>query len=168
MHKFSLIPSKESDPYLIGVNDTIMPFPALTHFPEPLHGITWTLMHMSRILAPDEPSVSTLQRLLTNIIGHPEIVKYRQLRIASRHVKPIWESPMRGLLLAAGFVEVHGFAEIGCHDRPLPPSRVQELALLSHLLREWLHRDNALMTDQPQGALDGFGRHGFGRAGAIN
>jgi PUB domain len=168
MHKFSLIPSKANDPYLIGVDDTIMPHPASTHFFQPLHGITWTLTHMSRTLAPDETSIVTLQRFLSNIINHPEIVKYRQLRIASRHVKPIWESPIRGLLLAVGFVEVYGYAELGCHDLPLSPSRVQEVALLIHLLREWVHKDNSFLTHQPQGALDGFGRHGFGRAGAIN
>jgi hypothetical protein len=70
--------------------------------------------------------------------------------------------------LAAGFVEVYGFADLGCHDLPLSPFRVQEVALLSHLLREWVHRDNAFSMDQPQGALDDFGCHGFGRAGTIN
>lgn len=168
MHKFSLIPSKPNDPYFIGIDDAIMPFPAITNFREPLHAITWSLTHMSRILAADDTSIDTLQKFLTNIINHPESVKYRQLRIASRHVKPIWESPMRGLLLGIGFVEVGGYAELGCRDLPLSPLRVQEVAILSHLVREWVSKDKALSTDQPQGALDGYGRHGFGRAGTIN
>ena len=167
-HRFSLIPSKPNDSYLIGINDRIMPFPSLTHHLEPLHGITWTLTHMSRLLVPEDPSIDVLQKFLTNVIEHPEVVKYRQLRIASRHFKPIWESPMRGLLLAVGFVEQGGFAELGCQDHPLSPERVQEVALLSHLLREWKSKPNAADVEQPQGAVDGFGRAGFGRAGTIN
>jgi PUB domain len=168
MHKFSFIPSKADDPYLIGVSDSIMPHPAISHFREPLHGITWTLTHMSRTIVPEDPSIQTLQKFLTNIINHPETVKYRQLRIASQQVKPIWDSPMRGLLLSVGFVEVEGYAELGCHAEPLSPSRVQEVALLSHLLREWVSRDSAFSVNQPLGALDGFGRHGFGRAGTMS
>lgn len=168
MHQYSLIPSKLNDPYMIGVKDAIMPHPGNIHFLEPLHGITWTLTHMSRTMPPEDPSVNTIQKFLTNIINHPENAKYRQLRIASRHVKSIWYSPMRGLLLSIGFVEVEGYAELGCHDKPMSSSRIQEVALLSHLVREWGSRDNAYETKQPQGATDGFGRHGFGRAGTIN
>lgn len=167
-HKFNLVPSKPNDPFLIGVEDAILPFPSLSCHHEPLHGITWTLTHMSRSIVPEDPSIDTLQKFLTNIIENPEVVKYRQLRIASRHFKPIWESPMRGLLLAVGFVEQGGYAELGCHDYPLSAARVQDVALLSHLLREWKSKPNAVSVEQPQGAVDGFGRAGFGRAGAIN
>jgi hypothetical protein len=167
-HKFALVPSTPNDPFWIGVQDDIMPHPAMTHLHQPLYGITWTLTHMSRCMQVDDPSVDTLQKYLTNIIKHPDVVKYRQIRVASPKFKPIWESPMRGLLLAVGFVEEGRFAELGCHDRPLSRERVQEVALLSYLLSEWKTKPNAASIDQPQGADDGYGRAGFGRAGAIN
>jgi hypothetical protein len=167
-HQFSLIPSKPNDPFSIGISDAIMPFPSSLHHLEPLHGITWTLTHMSRLLVPEDPSIDVLQKFLTNIFENPQVVKYRQLRTASRHFKPIWESAMRGLLLAVGFVEQGGYAELGCHDYPLSPERVQEVALLSYLVKEWKSKPNAVNFAQPQGAVDGFGRAGFGRAGTIN
>jgi hypothetical protein len=165
-HRFSFVPSKPNELFYIGIHDTIMPFPAMTHLHQPLHGVTWTLTHMSRSMIPEDPSVDTLQKYLTNIIEHPEVVKYRQLRVASPRFKPIWQSPMRGLLLAIGFVEQGMYVELGCH-LPLSRERVQEVALLSYLLSEWKYKPTASSVDQPEGA-DGFGRAGFGRAGVIN
>jgi cytoskeletal protein RodZ len=167
-HKFALTPSKPNDPYMIGIQDDIMPHPASTHFHQPLYGITWTLTHMSRCVPTEDPSVEVLQKYLTNIMNRPEIAKYRQIRIASPRFKPIWESPMRGLLLSIGFVERGRYAELGCHDQPLSRERVQEVALLSYLLSEWKNKPNAVSINQPQGAVDGFGRAGYGRAGTIN
>jgi hypothetical protein len=153
---------------MIGIQDDIMPHPASTYFHQPLYGITWTLTHMSRCVPTEDPSVEVLQKYLTNIMNRPEIVKYRQIRIASPTFKPIWESPMRGLLLSIGFVERGRYAELGCHDQPLSRERVQEVALLSYLLSEWKNKPNAVSVHQPQGAVDGFGRAGYGRAGTIN
>ena len=114
--------------------------------------------------------VDTLQKYLMNIMNHPDRVKYRQLRIgASSRFQSIWASPLRGLLLAVGFVEVGPYTELGCHDQALSPERVQDVALLSYLLNEWKRKENgAMQQQQPPGAVDGFGRAGFGRAGTIN
>jgi hypothetical protein len=146
-----------------------MPHPALTHFYQPLHGTTWTLTHMSRSMSVDDPSVDTLQKYLSNIIQHPEVTKYRQIRIASPHFAPIWQSPMRGLLLAVGFVDRGMYAELGCQESPLSRERVQDVALLSYLLSEWKTKPTwASLSSQPRGAVDGLGRAGFGLAGTIN
>lgn len=167
-HKFSLVPSKLNDEFLIGIQDDVMPHPGITRFHQPLEGITWTLTHMSRLMIPEDPAVDTLQKYLKNIMEHPETVKYRQLRVASKAFAPIWQSPMRGLLHAVGFVEVGAYAELGCHDFPLSRERVQEVALLSYLLTQWRFKPTAGSLSQPEGAVDGFGRAGYGRAGTIN
>ena len=176
--EFSIVPAKSSSssssssPFYIGIEETVMPFPADVHFHTPLLAITWTLQHMSRMVIPEEPSVDILQKYLTNIIQHPETAKYRQLRIRSPKFAPIWNSPMKGLLLAVGFVEEGPFVELGCaqHHHPLNRDRVQEVALLSYLLNQWKQNASGgggVPTQQPEGA-DGFGRAGFGRAGHIN
>jgi PUB domain len=164
-HKFALVPSKLNDEFTIGVQDDIMPHPGIVHFHQPLLGITWTLTHMSRMMNPDTPSVDTLQKYLNNIMEDPASVKYRQIRTASKNFAPIWQSPMRGLLHAVGFVEVGAYAELGCHDYPLSRDRVQEVALLSYLLTQWRFKPTADAQSQPEGALDGYGRAGFSRAG---
>ena len=168
MHKFTLVPSKPNDDFLIGVQDDIMPHPGIVHFHQPLLGITWVLTHMSRMMSTDDPRVDTLQKYLKNIMDDPEPVKYRQIRIASKNFAPIWQSPMRGLLHAIGFVEVGAYAELGCADIPLSRDRVQEVALLSYLLTQWRFKPTSDSQLQPAGALDGYGRAGFGRAGSAN
>jgi hypothetical protein len=121
--------------------------------------------------AANAPEVDTLFKYLTNIVKSPEQVKYRQIRIRSPTFAPIWQSPMRGLLLAVGFVEEQAYAELGC-DQPLPRERIQDLALLTYLLTEWkrkecLQSNSNHQIEQPEGA-DGWGRAGFGRAGQMN
>lgn len=197
LHKFKLIPPSsltqwgdDPDPFYIGIQDDIMPFPAMKYLNQPLHGINWTLTHMIRnnIITPyssSSYSIDLLQTYLTNIMNHPDKIKYRQIRISNPKFKNvIWDTPMKGLLLAIGFVDVGPFAELGCHDEPLSSEWIQDIALLSYLLNEW--KSNNLITTtnttstinngdgqqqeqrQPPGATDGFGRAGFGRAGAIN
>jgi PUB domain len=168
LHRFRLVPSKPNDEFLLGVDDEIMPHPALTHFHQPLHGITWALTHMSRFMVVDDHRVDTLQKYLTNIVKHPEVALYRQIRIASPRFAPIWQSPMRGALLAVGFVDVGMYAELGCQDFPLSREAVQMVALLSYLLSQWKTKPTAASAPQPEGATDGFGRPGFGRAGTMN
>ncbi|CAJ1953487.1 unnamed protein product [Cylindrotheca closterium] len=167
-HKFSLVPPKDRNgPFWVAVRDDIMPFPGSENFHSPLPAISWTLQHMSRLMSPEDSSIATLQLYLKNIVENPKSIKYRQIRIRSKKFAAIWQSPMKGLLLAVGFVEREAYAELGSADE-LPRERVQELALLSYMLKKWcddeLQRFN---LQQPDGA-DGFGRQGFGRAGQIN
>lgn len=182
LHKFALTnsssnSSSNSDDHLyhIGIRDEIMPFPGISQLHQPLHAVIWTLRHLSRAYATSShhslfSDVDTLQKYLINILNHPDRPKYRQLRIASDSFRSIWASPLRGLLLAIGFVEVGPCAELGCHDKALSSHRVQDVALLSYLLNEWKWKETesaALPEQQPHGATDGFGRAGFGRAGAM-
>lgn len=182
LHKFALIEnstssSNQTQPFHIGVEDDIMPFPGISQLHAPLHAINWTLEHMSRVIAANAVhthsvllDLDTLQKYLLNIVRHPDNVKYRQLRIASPRFRSIWASHLKGVLLAVGFVEVGGYAELGCHDRPLSPERIQDVALLSYLLNRWKENETCRSQSQlrqPQGASDGYGRAGFGRAGAM-
>ncbi|KAG7347895.1 hypothetical protein IV203_016600 [Nitzschia inconspicua] len=158
MHKFTLVHTNSNDPYKIGVKGDRMPYPSITHFREPSHGVTWILTLMSRTILLDDPSIGIVQKYLTNIIMYPDITKNRQLRsttcISSRQVY-LGLADERITFECVGFVEVAGYAELGCHDKPLPPSRVKEVALLNHLIREWVSRHNASETNQPQAVLNG-------------
>lgn len=144
-----------------------MPFPGCHNFYSPLPAISWTLQHMSRLVSPEDTSIATLQRYLKNIIENPENIKYRQIRISSKKFAAIWQSPMKGLLLAVGFVEQGTHAELGSAEE-LPRERVQDLALLSYSVNKWCGDElKRFALQQPDGA-DGFGRQGFGRAGQMN
>jgi hypothetical protein len=180
-HEFSLLPprSSSSSCHWISVQDTVLPHPARDNFPNPVAATSWTLQHLSRMMmvlrtttsgVDTLPEVSTLLKFLSNIVDHPEMVKYRQLRIASKAFSPIWQSPLRGLLLAIGFVDVGMYAELGCHTKPLSPERIQDVALLAYQLRQWQSKEftaQGSSIDQPLGA-DGFGRAGFNRAGTMH
>jgi hypothetical protein len=192
IHRFALVDTDTTDTFRIGIADDVFPFPGSLHLNEALKAIQWNLRHLSRANAVAVASIApllavdTLQKYLVNILNDPGEPKYRKLRIASKHFQPIWElSPLRGLLLAAGFVERGGFCTLGYCDnnnnKPLPPHRIQEVALISYLLSEWQRTNENTSNNnnsngsegagqhqqqQPQGS-DGFGRAGFGRAGAM-
>ncbi|VEU35665.1 unnamed protein product [Pseudo-nitzschia multistriata] len=143
LHKFALINDWESAFY-IGIQDDVLPFPGTARLQNPLDAINWTLKHMSRANTTFNllPDLDTLQAYLINVLQHPDRVKYRQLRIASPRFRTIWASPLRGVLLAVGFVEAGPYAELGC-DRPLSSQRLQDVGLLSYLLNEWKEKESA-------------------------
>jgi hypothetical protein len=166
LHKFSIVQAPPSSPYFCNIQDEIMPFPAQDTFHSPIPAITWTLQHMTRMMQSNRYLVDTLQRYLNKIVEDPNQTKFRQIRIASQNFAPIWQSPMRGLLLAIGFVEQSAYAELGCANYALSRERIQEVALLSYLVNNW--KDGQVAPEkQPEGA-DGYGRAGFGRAGSMN
>ena len=169
--KFEIHPPLLNTPFLCSIQDGVMPFPAELKFYEPLPAITWTLQHMTRMMSHNTHLVDVLQKYLTNIVEHPNNTKYRQIRIASPKFSPIWQSPMRGLLLAIGFVEEGAYAELGCANFELSRERIQEVALLSYLVNNWKATQESATSNsgqqQPLGA-DGYGRAGFGRAGTMN
>ena len=204
MHRFALIdgggsshgrydtdPNATEPEYHIGIDDTILPYPAAQYFraDKPLEGVVWTLTHMSRYLAVSSSSellfsyIDTLQKYLSNMMQHPDNLKYRHLRIASPKFQPLWQSPIKGLFLASGFLEVEGYVVYGLLDDSsastsmLSSERIQDLALLSYLVNEWKlkHTTQSSSTatgtpspQQPPGASDGYGRAGFGRAGTMH
>ena len=165
-HEFSLMPAQASSSYHISVEDKVLP---ASQFYESLPAITWTLQHMSRLMSADSPEIDLLLKYFSNIVEHPENIKYRKIRIRGKQFQGIWNTALRGLILALGFVEVQGFVEIGCESKPLSRERIQDIALCTYLLNRW-KEDNASShhapLTQPEGA-DGYGRAGFGRAGAM-
>jgi len=136
-------------------------FPVLMKTPQ--DGAIWAFQEMSRA---QYLYVNTLIKYLTNIVMHPEEMKYRQIRIANpRFREQIWNTPARGLLLAAGFVEHGSFAELGS-SQTLPRDRVQDISSLLFEVEKWktAQEKSSIQVDQPKGA-DGFGRANFGRPG---
>ena len=185
-HQFVICPPKHSSslasPFWVSVKDDVLPFPGIENFPTPASATSWTLNHMSRMMAgfgntgDPLPVINTLIKYFENIVDEPSNTKYRQIRIASKNFAPIWQSQLRGLLLAIGFVDVGMYAELGCASKPLSPERIQDVALLTYQIQEWYAKELSLGAadsvgaggqQQPEGA-DGFGRAGFGRAGHIN
>eukprot|EP00531_Pseudo-nitzschia_arenysensis_P002196 CAMPEP_0116147964 /NCGR_PEP_ID=MMETSP0329-20121206/18066_1 /TAXON_ID=697910 /ORGANISM="Pseudo-nitzschia arenysensis, Strain B593" /LENGTH=551 /DNA_ID=CAMNT_0003643989 /DNA_START=40 /DNA_END=1699 /DNA_ORIENTATION=+ len=177
LYKFSLVDAMDDDTcHFLGVSDAILPLPETLD--QPLKAIHWTLAHLDRWNAIGNNNnvaaafdTNLLQKYLVNILNHPEIFKYRNLKIASQRFGPLWNSPIRGLLLAVGFVEYQGYAKLGNSTTTLESHKIQDVALLSYLLtRQMLanqiDQQQDQQQEQPSGAADGFGRAGFGRAGA--
>jgi hypothetical protein len=157
LHQFAIVPTKSnSSPFYCAIEDQVLPYPAEFHFTTPLPGITWTLQHMSRLgWTWNDPTMDLVQKYLTNIINAPETAKYRQLRVSSRQkFGSIWNSPLKGLLLAVGFVEVQGFAELGCAEKRLSRERIQELALLSYLIAQWRGKEKQSSTTTTRTSRD--------------
>jgi PUB domain/VHL beta domain len=174
LYKFAIVPPtnyQHSTKYYCGVKDEIMPFSSNDHpiANTPVAGISWTLEYMSRLgISWDDPRIDLLQKYLSNIVQSPDVVKYRQLRTRSNGIfgNSIWNSPLQGLFLAVGFVEVQGNAELGCEDEPLSRERIQDLALLSYMVTTWKQKEmKREFIEQPIGAMDGYGRAGFARVG---
>ena len=155
------------DNYICSVHDDIMPHPAKHHFHNPNQAHNWTLLQMKRLAYFDyNPGAALLTKYLTNIAMHPENANYRHIRIANKKfAQGIWQTPARGLLLAAGFVEQHAFAELGTAE-PLSRSLVQDVSLVLFRLEQCLTEMGLATTSapaqQPDGA-DGSGRAGFRR-----
>jgi hypothetical protein len=182
MHQFTIRPlqttTAESNPYSVAIDDPVLPFPAEHHFKTPTACISWTLMHCRRMMEAQllDPGMYTiLIKYLTKIVQYPEVAKYRQIRIANPVFHRLWQTPIRGLLLAVGFVECGAYLELGSgsDNSPLRRDRVQDVALLlfqveqSQSLALRGNTNTAVTRQQPLGA-DGFGRAGWGRVGGMN
>jgi hypothetical protein len=185
MHQFTIRPldtTTATNPYIVSIDDPTLPFPAEHYFKTPTACISWTLMHCRRMMEAqllDPGMYTTLIKYLTKIVQHPEVAKYRQIRIANPVFHRLWQTPIRGLLLAVGFVECGAYLELGSSassgsdSSPLRRDRVQDVALLlfqveqSRLLTLTGNTNTAVTRQQPLGA-DGFGRAGWGRAGGMN
>jgi hypothetical protein len=164
------------DHHICSIIDPILPHPASHHFHNPDMAHSWTLLHMKRQdYFTFHPGAQLLTKYLTNIAMHPDKANYRKIRIANKNFfQSIWQTAARGLLLAAGFVEQNAYAEFGTAD-PLPSIRVQDISLVlfrieqvKTQLEQQARRSNAsALHRQPEGA-DGYGRAGFGRAGAMH
>lgn len=181
MHQFTIRPLQTAAiatyPYIATIDDPALPYPAEHYFKTPTACISWSLMHCRRMMEAqllDPGMYTTLIKYLTKIVQHPEAAKYRQIRIANPVFHRLWQTPIRGLLLAVGFVECGAYLELGqSGSSPLRRDRVQDVALLlfqveqSQLLTLTGNTNTAVTQQQPLGA-DGFGRAGWGRAGGMN
>ena len=165
IHRFTIQNETVDSPFWCHVDDPILPYPAkdmLTNFDK---AVACTLEHCQRM---GVMSLHILRKYLSNIIQNPEESKYRRIRIANTTFSQnVWLTPARGLLLAAGFVENQGSAELGSAE-PLRRERVQEVSRLVYYLERWQEETSAdgdaANSPQPLGA-DGFGRAGYGRVG---
>lgn len=166
VHRFTIRAS--NDPcYFCLVSDAVLPFPARDFFLTAEIAVAWTLLHCHRMSFSVLIEWNTLIKYLSKILRNPAEPKYRRLRLSNPIFSPVWNSPLRGLLLAAGFVEHHEYLFLGRLDDPLPRERVQELAQLVYHLEQWKRyhdEDPTASVEQPEGA-DGFGRAGYGRPG---
>ena len=169
----------QRDHHICSVVDKVLPHPGRHHFHNPNQAISWTLLQMTRSKYFDyHPGATLLCKYLTNIAMHPDNPHYRHIRIANKSFyHGIWQTPARGLLLAAGFCEQHANAELGT-AAPLPAERVQDVSLVLFRLEQYLthleqqQQEAAASTSadraqQPEGA-DGSGRSGYGQAGQMN
>lgn len=149
------------------VVDKVMPFPSAQYLTTLSAVLDWTLHHVCLRMQWNQYSV--VQKYLTNILEHPDVIRYRQIRLANPHFfHNIWNTSARGLLLAIGFVEHLGYAELGSSES-LPRELLQRVQTLLLQLNEWQRQCEfeGTQVDQPEGA-DGYGLAGFGRAGALN
>jgi hypothetical protein len=206
MHQFTIRPplrlettatttnaATNTNPFSVSIDDPTLPFPAEHYLKTPTACISWTLMHCRRMMEAQQlhpDSYTTLIKYLTKIVQHPATAKYRHIRIANPVFQRLWQTPVRGLLLAAGFVECGAHLELGSSGgtsgssgdssgtsdgdgttTPLRRDRVQDVALLLFQVEQSQSltsgTNNSVAQQQPLGA-DGFGRAGYGRAGGMN
>jgi len=150
-------------PWTCSIHDPVLPAMAKQVLTNQSDAIAWTLLHCQRM---DYSGWNTLKKYLSKIVQQPEEVKYRQIRQANPNFfNNVWNTPARGLLLAVGFVEHEGFVELGTSQR-LSRQRVQDISQLLFQVEFWHDYYGGNTGEQPLGA-DGYGRPGFGRAGAI-
>jgi hypothetical protein len=175
MHQFTLTTNRRQDDsyWACQVEDPVLPHPASRHFAQHTDtAIAWVLQHMLRTNY-DDYSFTLLLKYLMNILHHPDEGKYRHWRIAAstKFYQHVWNTAARGLLFCLGAVEHGAYCELG-NAQALRHERVQDLSQLVLQLQQWQeHRkrhEHQGTIAQPEGAEDGYGRAGFGRAGQMN
>ncbi|KAL7559023.1 hypothetical protein ACA910_016367 [Epithemia clementina (nom. ined.)] len=168
-------------PFLISLDDPILPFPAQQHITSIEQAVHWTVRHMLRVAEssrlPSACNWDVILKYFYNFLHHPNEPKYRRIRLANRTFSSqVWNTPARGLFLAAGFVEQGAYAELGTGGSntattSFPAHRIKDLSDFVLLMEQWKQQWNvftgaAAPTVQPHGAADGLGRAGFGVAGS--
>jgi len=113
----------------------------------------------------------TLQ-YLKNICLHPDEAKYRKLRIGNKiFQQQLYDTGARGILLALGFEELYGYLECGPGGgKCLGLDRIQQISDAMMIVNQTLkimQDESSSDIIQPLGG-DGYGRAGFGYAGAMS
>lgn len=162
VHRFDLMEAPPDSPFFVSVQDSVLPFPSKDHIGSVEKAVDWVLLHMYRM---NYMYWDVLVKYLTNILHKPGNCAYRRIRIENPNFnQAVWNTPARGLLLAIGFVEQGAYVELGT-SKTLSADQVKQLSSLLFSIAIWRKRD--LPSSQPAGA-DGYGRAGFGRAGAMS
>jgi hypothetical protein len=166
VHRFTIRPALHHPSDSCRIDDPILPVPARDHLITPQLAVEWALLHCSRMSFDDW---DLLMKCGSNILHQPDNPKYRSLRLSNRQFGPrIWQTAARGVMLAVGFYEHKGYAQVG--GQTLSRARVQELSVWVWMIQQWKQRmvKEGGQQQQPVGAEDGFGRAGYGRAGTMN
>jgi PUB domain len=162
MHRFRIVSAKSDSLYSCAVDDPILPHPAADYIQTPPDAVEFALLHCVRM---NYNGWNVLHKCIRMILQHPDNPQYRQIRTANRtFAEAVWNTPARGVLLAAGFVEHGAHVELGS-AAPLSYDAIQELSPLMLCIEMWQKRaeePNLEQRQQPEGA-DGYGRAGFGR-----
>lgn len=162
VHQFRIAASPADSRYSCAMDDPIFPHPAEAYIPTPHKAAEFALLHCLRM---DFGGWAVLKKYFTMIVQHPDKPQYRQIRTANRtFAQAVWNTPAKGVLLAAGFVEHGAYAELGS-AAALSHDTVNELSLLLYVIERWQKRaedSDSAQQQQPEGA-DGYGRAGFGR-----
>lgn len=179
VHRFSI---RSAPPYsrdACVVDDPILPYPARDYCPTPTLALQWAVQFAHRM---NYSNWDCLFRCIGAILQHPDQPYYRSFRIANRLFGPqLWQTPARGILLAMGFYENGSHVQVGGgQSSMLSRDRVQELSLWLWKIQQWNEQllqqqqrgegggGEGESEQQPLGAMDGYGRAGYGRAGTIN
>ena len=195
IHRFTLRDAGMNDTNAAcAVDDPLFPFPARDHLKVRSQAIEWALQHCFRM---DFQEWELLLQYTRNILlvsscdnkttddgnddGSNDISnnnnkdKYRSIRLANRaFASRIWNSPARGVLLAAGFhVNQGSHLQFGGQDFWTNGTNSRkDLSEAVWRIELWQQRSQrnsgATRMEQPVGAFDGYGRAGFGRAGVMN
>ena len=165
------------NPFCIALDDPILPFPAQHTIGSSIEdAVAWTIRHMLRVAQQSSQIMvvnwDLILQYLDKIVQHPTQAQYRRIRLANpTFSSQIWNTPARGLFLAAGFVEQGSHAELGTNGTDFPTSCVTELSQTIQWIRHWKDQWPTLLqyqndVIQPDGAESGTGRAGFGVAGS--
>jgi PUB domain/VHL beta domain len=173
MHRFTIAaPDAGAQSHLdrISIEDPTFPYPSERHLRTPSLALQWAFRHGRRMRYQYWP---TFIKYLSQIVQHPTDSKYRRIRTNNRTFgSEVYNvGPAQGMIWAMGFVQHGGYVELGTDTTPYPRERIQALSQLLYLAER--HYERVLKgTDEedalPEGALDGFGRAGWGRPGNMN
>jgi hypothetical protein len=149
--------------------DRIFPVDPVVSIKSVSQAIQWSLDQIDR--DNDVEGARMLLKYLKNILLCPENSKRRKLRVSNVNVSRIWNiAGGRALLLALGFFNAGPFIYLGEEENVMSKDRLDQLRHTIQSLETWQIRQEQQIEQvpQPEGALDGYGRAGYGRAGHMN
>uniref|UniRef100_A0A7S2XMR4 PUB domain-containing protein n=1 Tax=Attheya septentrionalis TaxID=420275 RepID=A0A7S2XMR4_9STRA len=173
VQSFSFLPPRRRETNSSGkacdIVDRIFPVDPVVSIKSVSQAIQWSLDQIDR--DNDVEGARMLLKYLKNILLCPENSKRRKLRVSNVNVSRIWNiAGGRALLLALGFINAGPFIYLGEEENVMSKDRLDQLRHTIQSLETWQIRQEQQIEQvpQPEGALDGYGRAGYGRAGHMN